>query len=58
LEVVRTLDSLGADVNTPTSEGAPPLLVAAQNGHLEVMRTLASRGADVTGAMVGGRLRL
>jgi ankyrin repeat protein len=45
--LVRALLRLGADVNTPTSTGLTPLVVAAVNGHVDLVRTLLRHGATV-----------
>jgi ankyrin repeat protein len=47
VEVVRTLASLGADVNITNYLGASPVYVAAGNGHVDVIETLAELGADL-----------
>lgn len=45
----------GADVNaTIDSEGATPLYIAAQKGHLEVVECLLTKGAVVNKAVAGG----
>ena len=44
MEVVRELLALGAAVNAAADDGATPLFIASQEGHLEVVRELALAG--------------
>ena len=37
----------GADINKARDDGATPLNVASQNGHVEVVRMLLEQGADI-----------
>jgi len=39
-DIVRTLVSAGADVNTQRNDGASALSVASQQGHLEIVNIL------------------
>jgi ankyrin repeat protein len=50
VEVVRILAERGADINKAMNDGATPLLVASQNGHVDVVRILIGRGADINKA--------
>ena len=43
----RLLAERGANVETPKSNGATPVFVAAENDHAEVVRLLAELGANV-----------
>jgi ankyrin repeat protein len=54
LEVVRELLGRGAAVDAALSEGATPLFVASEKGHLEVIRELLARGASVDAAADDG----
>ena len=48
LNVVKYLIKHGADVNKAGySNGAAPLFIAAQNGHLNVVKYLIKHGADI-----------
>jgi len=51
--VVRLLAERGANVKTPTNNGATPVFIAAQNGHAKVVRLLAELGANVKTPMNG-----
>ena len=54
VDVEKYLDA-GIDVNEAlTSDGATPLLLAAQNGHLDVVRKLIAADADVDKAATNG----
>ncbi len=44
--MVRELLARGAAVNTADNDGATPLYIASQKGHLEVVRELLARGAN------------
>ena len=43
---MRELLARGAAVDAAANDGATPLLIASQEGHLEVVREFISRGAD------------
>ena len=45
--MIRVLAELGADVNTPIDDGATPVFIAAQNGHVDAIRVLKELGANV-----------
>jgi ankyrin repeat protein len=47
VDVIKVLVDLGADVTTPTNEGATPVYIAAQKGHLDVIKVLVNLGANV-----------
>ena len=44
----------GASVDQAMKDGATPLFIAAQQGHLEVVRVLMGGGANVDQAMKDG----
>ena len=44
--MVRELVGAGAGVDVAKNDGATPLFIAAQNGHLDVVRELVGAGAD------------
>ena len=44
----------GANRNLSANDGATPILIAAQNGHIEVVRFLIKKGVDVKKAMKSG----
>jgi ankyrin repeat protein len=46
VECVKTLASLGADVNATDQEGITPVLSAIINGHFDVAAALLDQGAD------------
>jgi ankyrin repeat protein len=52
--LVVALASLGADMNAESGDGATPVFIAAQEGHLEVVKALASLGANVNAARQSG----
>jgi ankyrin repeat protein len=58
LEVVRELLARGAAVDTTDDDGATPLYIASQEGHLEVVRELLSRGANPRLVTNGGSTAL
>src|SRR5262245_28958396 len=45
-DCVEALIGAGADVNVPTPEGVPPLMVALDNEHYDVAKLLLDRGAN------------
>jgi len=44
----------GADVSQATNDGASPLCVACQQGHIDTARLLLENGADVSQATNDG----
>ena len=48
MEVVRELLTGGASIDQAKKDGATPLYMASQEGHLEVVRELLTAGADHT----------
>ena len=52
LKVARLLCECGADKDDASLDGATPLLVASQDGHLEVVSFLSKAGADKNKTMV------
>src|SRR3954447_9320074 len=50
LTVIRSALEHKVDVNAVGKDGAPPLVLAAANGHGEVVGLLLAAGADVNGA--------
>ncbi len=47
LEAVKRLLAEGADVNSPSEDGSPPLPLAAGGGHADTVKVLLDAGADV-----------
>lgn len=45
IEVVEELLSCGADFHTQMVDGASPLFISSQNGHLKMVKFLLSKGA-------------
>ena len=52
------MGNAGADANLATIEGATPLIVASQKGHLGVLTALAGFGADIGHAAHNGATSL
>ena len=50
---MRFLEAQGAKVDVPRNDGATPLFVAAQYGHIEVLRFLVDAKADLNTADYG-----
>lgn len=48
LRIAKILIDHGADVNARRKRGQTPLMMAAQNGHLEVVQLLVESGASLT----------
>jgi ankyrin repeat protein len=45
--VIRALSELGADINTPSKDGATPVCIAAQFGHDKAVKLLRKLGVDM-----------
>ena len=50
-ELVITLLDNGAELNAVSDTGYTPLLIAAEQGHLETLNVLLGRGADTEAAL-------
>ena len=50
MDVVRVLVEQGADIDKAKNDGATPLFIASQNGHVDVVRVLVEQGADINKA--------
>ena len=48
MDVVRVLVEQGADINKAKNDGATPLYIASEKGHVDVVRVLVEHGADIT----------
>jgi ankyrin repeat protein len=51
-EVARVLIHAKADVNIPKDNGATPLLVSTEQGHIDMVQLLTEHGADPTAELV------
>ena len=54
MDVVRALLEQGADIDKARNDGATPLYVASQKGHVDVVRVLLEQGADINKARMMG----
>ena len=54
MDVVKILVERGADMNKADNNGATPLLIASQKGHVDVVKILVERGADINKATNDG----
>ena len=52
------LDAPGANPNLSANDGATPILIAAQNGHIKVVRFLIEKAVDVKKTMNSGATAL
>ncbi|QGI88024.1 hypothetical protein CEK25_002980 [Fusarium fujikuroi] len=58
VDMVRTIVSLGVDVNSPDSDGQTPLHLSINNGHLGITRLLCEAGAVIEGRNPSGHTPL
>lgn len=54
LAMVEWLHRHGADLHARTKQGAPLIVAACQNAHLNIAQWLLARGADVNATMDDG----
>jgi ankyrin repeat protein len=45
VDVIKALVDSGANVNTPSNEGATPVYIAAAKGHVDTIKALVGLGA-------------
>ena len=48
LDVVEELLREGADIHTQMVDGATPIFISAQNGHLKMLKFLLSKGSSTS----------